>query len=48
MRMQMFYNDTGIGGAKEEERRELLRQFHEKPEEFDVQRLIKSGEISAI
>lgn len=44
----MFYNDTGLGGEKEEERRELLRLFHEKPEEFDVERLIKSGEISQI
>jgi len=48
VRMQMFYNDTGLGGEKEEERRELLKLFHEKPEEFDVQRLIKSGEISQI
>lgn len=48
VRMQMFYNDTGVGGEKEAERRELLRLFHEKPEEFDVQRLIKSGEISQI
>jgi ATP synthase F1 complex assembly factor 1 len=46
VRMQLFYNHTGKGGDAEKERAELLRQFHEVPEEFDVERLIKSGEIS--
>lgn len=46
IRMQMFYNDTGKGGDMERQRRELLRSFHETPEQFDVDALIKAGTIS--
>ncbi|KWU44469.1 ATP11-domain-containing protein, partial [Rhodotorula sp. JG-1b] len=46
IRMQMFYNDTGKGGDLERQRRELLRSFHETPEQFDVDALIKAGTIS--
>ncbi|GAA5934633.1 hypothetical protein JCM1841_001788 [Sporobolomyces salmonicolor] len=48
VRMQLFYNDSGKGGEVEQQRRELLRAFHETPEEFDVQKLIKAGEISEL
>ncbi|BGP17005.1 hypothetical protein JCM10213_000360 [Rhodosporidiobolus nylandii] len=43
VRMQLFYNDQNKGGEIEQARRELLRAFHEKPEEFDVEALIKLG-----
>ncbi|GAA5885847.1 hypothetical protein JCM5296_000163 [Sporobolomyces johnsonii] len=48
VRMQLFYNDSGKGGEVEQQRRELLRAFHETPQEFDVQKLIKAGEISEL
>ncbi|BGP00228.1 Protein ATP11, mitochondrial [Rhodotorula toruloides] len=48
VRMQLFYNDTGKGGDIEQARRELLRTFHEAPEEFNVEALIKAGSISEL
>ncbi|GAA5975289.1 hypothetical protein JCM11641_005923 [Rhodosporidiobolus odoratus] len=41
VRMQLFYNDQNKGGEVEQGRRELLRAFHQKPEEFNVDALIK-------
>lgn len=46
VRMQLFYNDSGKGGEVESRRRDLLRSFHEAPEQFDVEALIRAGEIS--
>ncbi|GAA5880104.1 hypothetical protein JCM8547_006191 [Rhodosporidiobolus lusitaniae] len=43
VRMQLFYNDQNKGGEVEQARRELLRAFHEKPDEFNVQALIELG-----
>lgn len=43
VRMQLFYNHSGKGGELEQGRRDLLRAFHEKPETFDVEELIKLG-----
>ncbi|GAA5871253.1 hypothetical protein JCM3774_000890 [Rhodotorula dairenensis] len=48
VRMQLFYNDTGKGGETERIRRDLLRSFHETPDAFDVDALIKAGTISDI
>ncbi|BGP25354.1 ATP synthase mitochondrial F1 complex assembly factor 1 [Rhodotorula toruloides] len=48
VRMQLFYNDTGKGGDIEQARRELLRTFHEAPEEFNVEALVKAGSISEL
>ncbi|GAA6061318.1 hypothetical protein JCM10212_003208 [Sporobolomyces blumeae] len=46
VRMQLFYNDKAEKGEVDLERRELLRIFHEEPDKFEWQRLIKAGEIS--
>lgn len=43
VRLQLFYNHAGVGGEREVARRELLESFHERPEEFDVERLIKTA-----
>ncbi|GJN91200.1 hypothetical protein Rhopal_004218-T1 [Rhodotorula paludigena] len=44
--LALFYNDSGKGGEVEARRRDLLRSFHEAPEQFDVEALIRAGEIS--
>ncbi|BGP40854.1 hypothetical protein JCM10449v2_004819 [Rhodotorula kratochvilovae] len=48
VRMQLFYNDSGKDGDLERQRRELLRSFHESPEEFDVEKLVKAGELADV
>ena len=59
VRMQLFYNNSVVqdrlapGVAKEptameKARAALLKDFHERPERFDIQHLIKSGEISEV
>ncbi|GAA5846304.1 hypothetical protein JCM5353_001053 [Sporobolomyces roseus] len=46
IRMQLFYHDKGNGSKMEEERKELLRIFHQEPDKFEWERLIKAGEIT--
>ncbi|GAA5905843.1 Atp11p [Sporobolomyces salmoneus] len=46
IRMQLFYHDKGTGGEVERERNEMLRVFHQEPEKFEWERLIKLGEIT--
>ncbi|GAA5828911.1 hypothetical protein JCM3766R1_003863 [Sporobolomyces carnicolor] len=46
IRMQLFYHDKGGTNEVEQERRELLRVFHQEPEKFEWERLIKAGEIT--
>ncbi|GAA6009263.1 hypothetical protein JCM10207_004327 [Rhodosporidiobolus poonsookiae] len=41
VRMQLFYNDQGKNGEIEQARRNLLRAFHETPEQFSVDELIR-------
>ncbi|GAA5844067.1 hypothetical protein JCM11251_003013 [Rhodosporidiobolus azoricus] len=41
VRMQLFYNDFDKEGEVAAARRQLLRAFHETPEEFDVNALIE-------
>jgi ATP synthase F1 complex assembly factor 1 len=41
VRMQLFYHDKGS-----EERKELLRVFHQEPEKFEWEKLIKAAEIT--
>lgn len=48
VRMQLFYNDSGKDGSLENQRRELLRSFHERPEQFDVEKLVKAGELTDV
>ncbi|GAA5924197.1 hypothetical protein JCM3775_005619 [Rhodotorula graminis] len=48
VRMQLFYNDSGKDGSIEAQRRELLRSFHEQPEQFDVEKLVKAGELTDV
>lgn len=48
VRMQLFYNDSGKDGSIERQRRELLRSFHETPDQFDVEKLIKAGELTEV
>lgn len=53
VRMQLFYNnqvqkEKDSATAMEKERAKLLKAFHEKPEAFDVELLIKAGEISEV
>ncbi|KAM0748730.1 ATP11-domain-containing protein [Meredithblackwellia eburnea MCA 4105] len=43
MRLQQFYNYTGLGGDKEEKRKSLLRDFHERPTEFNVDSLVQTA-----
>lgn len=43
VRLQLFYNWTGLGGTREDERIELLKTFYERPEEFDIKRLAELG-----
>lgn len=40
VRLQLFYNPSGEGGAREAARFELLRTFHEAPESFDLDQLV--------
>ncbi|GAA6006986.1 hypothetical protein JCM11491_001467 [Sporobolomyces phaffii] len=46
VRMQLFYHDKGSTSAIEHERQALLRAFHEEPDKFEWERLIKAGEIT--
>lgn len=59
VRMQLFYNNSVVQDklasgtvkeptAMEKARAELLKDFHERPEQFNVEQLIKSGEISEV
>ncbi|KAI5476444.1 hypothetical protein MNV49_007757 [Pseudohyphozyma bogoriensis] len=41
LRLQQFYNQSGALEGKDKERKELLETFHERPQEFDLERLIK-------
>lgn len=43
VRLQLFYNHKGVGGDREIARRELLECFHERPQEFDIERLVKTA-----
>ena len=43
VRLQLFYNPSGAGGAVERERGEMLAKFHEKPEEFDLDKLVQTA-----
>lgn len=43
VRLQLFYNPSGEGGERERERFDLLEKFHEKPEEFDLDRLVATA-----
>ncbi|GAA5935266.1 Atp11p [Sporobolomyces koalae] len=46
IRMQLFYHDKGTGAQVEQERKELLRVFHQEPDKFEWEKLIKAGEIT--
>ncbi|GAA6048453.1 hypothetical protein JCM3770_003764 [Rhodotorula araucariae] len=48
VRMQLFYNDSGKDGELERQRRELLKSFHETPDQFDVEKLVKAGELADV
>lgn len=43
VRLQLFYNYTGVGGQREADRLELLTNFHETPEKFDLEKLVKTA-----
>ncbi|GAA6032466.1 hypothetical protein JCM8097_004774 [Rhodosporidiobolus ruineniae] len=43
VRMQLYYNDQNKGTEIEQARRELLRSFHETPDQFNVDALIELG-----
>lgn len=43
VRLQLFYNPTGLGGVVEEKRIEMLKTFHEKPAEFDLDALVATA-----
>lgn len=43
VRLQLFYNYTGLGGDREKSRLELLESFHERPEEFNLESLVKTA-----
>lgn len=43
VRLQLFYNHAGDGTEIEKARRELLISFHEKPETFDLEKLVKTA-----
>lgn len=43
VRLQLFYNYTGLGGEREKGRMELLECFHEKPEDFQLEKLVATA-----
>ncbi|KAK4048232.1 hypothetical protein OIV83_004937 [Microbotryomycetes sp. JL201] len=47
VRMQLFYNNIQSTDV-EMQRQELLKTFHEQPDQFDLEKLIKVAEVSQI
>ncbi|KAM0789334.1 hypothetical protein ACM66B_000167 [Microbotryomycetes sp. NB124-2] len=47
VRMQLFYNNTATTEV-EKQRQDLLKTFHEQPDQFDIEKLIKVAEVSQI
>lgn len=43
VRLQLFYNPSGLGGEAERRRSEMLAGFHEKPESFDLDSLVNTA-----
>ena len=43
VRLQLFYNPSGAGGEVEKGRSAMLASFHEKPEDFDLDKLVKTA-----
>jgi ATP synthase F1 complex assembly factor 1 len=41
VRLQLFYNPSGEGGDRELARFKLLEDFHERPEKFDLDKLVQ-------